>query len=99
MKLEHVSKNNIHDLTADLSLDSSTAVVGLSGSGKTTFCSLLYREYARRMVSLLSKADREFLFPELTKIDYGALGVSDVPPVKFFHKATIFHSPRSAIGT
>ena len=99
MKLEHVSKNNIHDLTADLSLDSSTAVVGLSGSGKTTFCSLLYREYARRMVSLLSKADREFLFPELTKTDYGALGVSSVPPVKFFHKDTIFHSPRSTIGT
>lgn len=99
MKLEHVSKNNINDLVAELSLDSSTAVVGLSGSGKTSFCSLLYREYARRMVSLLSKADREFLFPELTKTDYGALGVSDVPPVKFFHKDTIFHSPRSTIGT
>jgi len=99
MKLDHVNKNNLRDLTTDIKLNSSTAVVGLSGSGKTSFCSLLYREYTRRLVSLLTKADREFLFPELSKTEYGALGVSEVPPMKFFHKDTIFNSPRSTIGT
>lgn len=99
MKFELISKNNIHDLTTNIELDSSTAVVGLSGSGKTSFCSLLYREYMRRLVSLLTKADREFLFPELSKTEYGALGVSGIPPMKFFHKDTVFHSPRSTIGT
>ena len=99
MKIINLTKHNIKSLNAEIPVAHSMGIAGLSGSGKTTFCEVISDEYKRRMISLLPKADRDFLFKDLAKTDYGSLQLDDIPPTKFFHQDGVFFSPRSTIGT
>ena len=99
MKIINLTKHNIKSLNAEIPVAHSIGIAGLSGSGKTTFCEVISDEYKRRMISLLPKADRDFLFKDLAKTDYGSLQLEDIPPTKFFHQDGVFFSPRSTIGT
>lgn len=99
MKIINLSKHNIRSLNTEITVKDSLGIAGLSGSGKTTFCNAISAEYKRRIISLLPKADRDFLFKQLIKTDYGTLNISDLPPIKFFHQDGVIFSPRSTIGT
>lgn len=99
MRINHISQNNIRDLSIELQVDQSLAIAGLSGSGKTTFCSLIHREYQRRLSMLLSKSDRNFLFPKLSKVNYGSILIENISPIDFYHKDCVTFTPRSTVGT
>lgn len=99
MKITQLIANNINRLDAILPEDLSLAIAGLSGSGKTTFCQTIGEESKKRLVSLLPKAEYQYLFPNIMETNFSAIKMADMPLVLFLGKSSISTNPRSTIGT
>ncbi len=99
MKINQLIANNINRLDVDLPEDLSLGIAGLSGSGKTTFCQTIGEESKKRLVSLLPKAEYQYLFPAIMETNFSAIKMEDMPLVLFLGKSSISTNPRSTIGT
>ncbi|MFJ7977040.1 ATP-binding cassette domain-containing protein [Peribacillus sp. NPDC096379] len=99
MKINQLIANNINKLDAVLPVDKSLGIAGLSGSGKTTFCQTIGEESKKRLVSLLPKAEYQYLFPNIMETNFSAIKMEEMPLVLFLGKSAISANPRSTIGT
>ncbi len=99
MKINQLIANNINRLDVDLPEEQSLGIAGLSGSGKTTFCQSIGEESKKRLVSLLPKAEYQFLFPNIMETNFSAIKMEEMPLVLFLGKSSISSNPRSTIGT
>ncbi|PZX07500.1 ABC transporter family protein [Psychrobacillus insolitus] len=99
MKINQLIANNINQLDAILPVDKSLGIAGLSGSGKTTFCQTIGEESKKRLVSLLPKAEYQYLFPNIMETNFSAIKMEEIPLVLFLGKSSISSNPRSTIGT
>ncbi|WP_088041525.1 ATP-binding cassette domain-containing protein [Bacillus sp. EAC] len=99
MKINQLIANNISKLDATLPVDKSLGIAGLSGSGKTTFCQTIGEESKKRLVSLLPKAEYQYLFPNIMETNFSAIKMKEMPLVLFLGKSSISSNPRSTIGT
>ncbi|MGM1049063.1 MAG: ATP-binding cassette domain-containing protein [Bacillota bacterium] len=99
MKINQLIANNINKLDAVLSVDKSIGIAGLSGSGKTTFCQTIGEESKKRLVSLLPKAEYQYLFPNIMETNFSAIKMEEMPLVLFLGRSSISSNPRSTIGT
>lgn len=99
MKINQLISNNINLLDAALPIDKSLGIAGLSGSGKTTFCQTIGEESKKRLISLLPKAEYQYLFPDIMETNFSAIKMEEIPLVLFLGKSSISSNPRSTIGT
>ncbi|MFJ7726063.1 ATP-binding cassette domain-containing protein [Neobacillus sp. NPDC097160] len=99
MKINQLIANNINRLDAVLPENQSLGIAGLSGSGKTTFCQTIGEESKKRLVSLLPKADYQYLFPNIMETNFSAIKMEEMPLVLFLGRSSISSNPRSTIGT
>ncbi|MFD2444994.1 ATP-binding cassette domain-containing protein [Bacillus sp. CGMCC 1.16607] len=99
MKINQLIANNISKLDAVLPEYQSLGIAGLSGSGKTTFCQTIGEESKKRLVSLLPKAEYQYLFPTIMETNFSAIKMEEMPLVLFLGKSSISSNPRSTIGT
>lgn len=99
MKINSLIANNINKLDASIPVDKSLGIAGLSGSGKTTFCQTIGEESKKRLVSLLPKAEYQYLFSNIMETNFSAIKMEDMPLVLFLGKSSISSNPRSTIGT
>jgi excinuclease UvrABC ATPase subunit len=99
MKINRLIANNINRLDAVLPEDQSLGIAGLSGSGKTTFCQTIGEESKKRLVSLLPKAEYQYLFSNIMETNFSAIKIEEMPLVLFLGKSSISSNPRSTIGT
>ncbi|MGE7111559.1 ATP-binding cassette domain-containing protein [Lysinibacillus sp. NPDC047702] len=99
MKINQLIANNINRLDVILPEDQSLGIAGLSGSGKTTFCQTIGEESKKRLVSLLPKAEYQYLFSDIMETNFSAIKMEDMPLVLFLGKSSISTNPRSTIGT
>ncbi|SDN10394.1 ABC transporter [Psychrobacillus sp. OK028] len=99
MKIKQLIANNINHLDTVLPVDKSLGIAGLSGSGKTTFCQTIGEESKKRLVSLLPKAEYQYLFPNIMETNFSAIKMEEMPLVLFLGKSSISSNPRSTIGT
>ncbi|PUB13854.1 ATP-binding cassette domain-containing protein [Paenisporosarcina sp. OV554] len=99
MKINQLISNNINKLDAVLPVDKSLGIAGLSGSGKTTFCQTIGEESKKRLVSLLPKAEYQYLFSNIMETNFSAIKMEEMPLVLFLGKSSISSNPRSTIGT
>ncbi|MCG7342643.1 ATP-binding cassette domain-containing protein [Sporosarcina sp. ACRSL] len=99
MKIKQLIANNINRLDAALPEDKSLGIAGLSGSGKTTFCQTIGEESKKRLVSLLPKAEYQYLFPNIMETNFSAIKMEEMPLVLFLGRSSISSNPRSTIGT
>lgn len=99
MKINQLIANNINQLNATIPVDKSLGIAGLSGSGKTTFCQTIGEESKKRLVSLLPKAEYQYLFPNIMETNFSAIKMEEMPLVLFLGRSSISSNPRSTIGT
>lgn len=99
MKVNQLIANNINKLDATIPFNKSLGIAGLSGSGKTTFCQTIGEESKKRLVSLLPKAEYQYLFPNIMETNFSAIKMEEMPLVLFLGKSSISSNPRSTIGT
>ncbi|QBP42582.1 ATP-binding cassette domain-containing protein [Paenisporosarcina antarctica] len=99
MKINRLIANNINKLDAVLPVDKSIGIAGLSGSGKTSFCQTIGEESKKRLVSLLPKAEYQYLFSTIMETNFSAIKMEEIPLVLFLGKSSISANPRSTIGT
>lgn len=99
MKVNQLIANNINKLDATIPFNKSFGIAGLSGSGKTTFCQTIGEESKKRLVSLLPKAEYQYLFPNIMETNFSAIKMEEMPLVFFLGKSSISSNPRSTIGT
>jgi len=99
MKIKQLIANNINKLDEVLPVDKSLGIAGLSGSGKTTFCQTIGEESKKRLVSLLPKAEYQYLFPTIMETNFSAIKMEEMPLVLFLGRSSISSNPRSTIGT
>ncbi|OMF27597.1 excinuclease ABC subunit A [Paenibacillus sp. FSL H8-0548] len=99
MKIDQLIANNINKLDAVLPADQSLGIAGLSGSGKTTFSQTIGEESKKRLVSLLPKAEYQYLFPNIMETNFSAIKMKEMPLVLFLGRSSISSNPRSTIGT
>jgi excinuclease UvrABC ATPase subunit len=99
MKVNQLIANNINKLDAVLPVDKSLGIAGLSGSGKTTFSQAIGEESKKRLVSLLPKAEYQYLFPNIMETNFSAIHMEEMPLVLFLGRSSISSNPRSTIGT
>ncbi|OBZ12720.1 ATP-binding cassette domain-containing protein [Bacillus sp. FJAT-26390] len=99
MKVNQLIANNINKLDAVLPVDKSLGIAGLSGSGKTTFSQTIGEESKKRLVSLLPKAEYQYLFPNIMETNFSAIHMEEMPLVLFLGRSSISSNPRSTIGT
>ncbi|MCM3638084.1 ATP-binding cassette domain-containing protein [Sporosarcina luteola] len=99
MKINQLIANNIKRLDADLPEDKPLGIAGLSGSGKTTFSQTIGEESKKRLVSLLPKAEYQYLFPNIMETNFSAIKMEEMPLVLFLGRSSISSNPRSTIGT
>lgn len=99
MKINQLIANNIDRLDVVLPEDQSLGIAGLSGSGKTTFCQTIGEESKKRLVSLLPKAEYQYLFPAIMETNFSAIKMEEMPLVLFLGKSSISSNQRSTIGT
>ena len=98
MKVNQLIANNINKLDTDIPFNKSFGIAGLSGSGKTTFVKRLVKNQ-KRLISLLPKAEYQYLFPNIMETNFSAIKMEDMPLVLFLGKSSISSNPRSTIGT
>ncbi|HDX9656887.1 TPA: ATP-binding cassette domain-containing protein [Bacillus toyonensis] len=99
MKVNQLIANNINKLDAIIPFNKSVGIAGLSGSGKTTLCQTIGEESKKRLVSLLPKAEYQYLFPNIMETNFSAIKMEEMPLVLFLGKSSISSNPRSTIGT
>ncbi|HHB2068856.1 TPA: ABC transporter, partial [Bacillus cereus] len=95
MKVNQLIANNINKLDTDIPFNKSFGIAGLSGSGKTTFCQTIGEESKKRLISLLPKAEYQYLFPNIMETNFSAIKMEDMPLVLFLGKSSISSNPRS----
>lgn len=99
MKVNQLIANNINKLDTVIPFNKSLGIAGLSGSGKTTLCQTIGEESKKRLVSLLPKAEYQYLFPNIMETNFSAIKMEEMPLVLFLGKSSISSNPRSTIGT
>ena len=99
MNINQLIANNINKLDTTLPTDQSLGIAGLSGSGKTTFCQTIGEESKKRLVSLLPKAEYQYLFSNIMETNFSAIKMEEMPLVLFLGRSSISSNPRSTIGT
>ncbi|MFK4319605.1 excinuclease UvrABC ATPase subunit [Bacillus sp. RC145] len=99
MKINQLIANNINKLDTVIPFNKSLGIAGLSGSGKTTLCQTIGEESKKRLVSLLPKAEYQYLFPNIMETNFSAIKMEEMPLVLFLGKSSISSNPRSTIGT
>lgn len=99
MRINKLIANNINKLDAVLPVDKSLGIAGLSGSGKTTFSQAIGEESKKRLVSLLPKAEYQYLFSNIMETNFSAIKMKEMPLVLFLGRSSISSNPRSTIGT
>src|SRR3954466_10492402 len=98
LKINQLIANNINHLDTVLPEDQTLGIAGLSGSGKTTFCQTIGEESKKRLVSLLPKAEYQYLFPNIMETNFSAIKMEEMPLVLFLGRSSISSNPRSTIG-
>jgi len=88
MKINQLIANNIQKLDVSLPTDQSLGIAGLSGSGKTTFCQTIGEESKKRLVSLLPKAEYQYLFPNIMETNFSAIKMEGMPLVLFLGRSS-----------
>lgn len=83
MKVNQLIANNINKLDAIIPFNKSFGIAGLSGSGKTTLCQTIGEESKKRLVSLLPKAEYQYLFPNIMETNFSAIKMEEMPLVLF----------------
>ena len=99
MKVNGFSANNICNLSHEFTPNKTISIGGLSGSGKSTFCSAIYRESMHRIISLLPKSEYRFLFADLLETNHSAVRIDELPLIFYLRKPNIASNPRSTLGT
>lgn len=99
MKISELSVNNINNLSCSIEEDSSIGIGGLSGSGKSTFCTAVYSESIRRIITLLPKSEYRFLFGDCLGSNCSAAKIDEMPLVFYLKKNGFSSNPRSTLGT
>ena len=70
MKIKNLIGNNLKSIDYVIPEDLSIGIGGLSGSGKSTFCSLIANESIKRVVTMIPKSEYRFLFKNQLKSIY-----------------------------
>lgn len=83
MKVNQLIANNINKLDTVIPFNKSLGIAGLSGSGKTTLCQTIGEESKKRLVSLLPKAEYQYLFPNIMETNFSAIKMEEMPLVLF----------------
>lgn len=99
MEINRLIANNLNEVTISISNDVSIGIAGLSGSGKSTFCSTIANESMKRIVTLLPKSEYRFLFGNKISSNYSAEFISELPLVFYLGKKSFSSNQRSTIGT
>ena len=99
MEIKDLRANNLQGVCCNIKLDESLGIAGLSGSGKSTFCSTIAGESLRRLVTLLPKSEYRFLFSDQIVANFTASKITNLPLVFFLGKKNFNSNPRSTIGT
>lgn len=99
MKIKNLKANNIAGISYDIDKNTSLGIGGLSGSGKSTFCSTIYSESIRRIITLLPKSEYRFLFADCLETNCSASLIEEMPLVFYLKKNGFSSNPRSTIGT
>ena len=97
LKINQLIANNINHLDTVLPENQTLGIAGLSGSGKTTFCQTIGEESKKRLVSLLPKAEYQYLFPNIMETNFSAIKMEEMPLVLFLGKSSISSNPRSTM--
>ena len=95
MKVNQLIANNINKLDTDIPFNKSFGIAGLSGSGKTTFVKRLVKNQ-KRLVSLLPKAEYQYLFPNIMETNFSAIKMENMPLVLFWEIINFFQSTFNA---
>src|ERR1700727_1651942 len=89
--------NNLRDVDVDVPLWRTVAIVGVSGSGKTSLAiGTLYAEGMQRYLSGLSTYSRRRL-PQAQRRDVA--GIDPLPPALALRQRPPVPGPRSTVGT
>lgn len=99
MLIKNLIANNLKKIKHDISGDISIGIGGLSGSGKSTFCSTIFNESLKRIVSILPKSEYRFLFGDILSSNCFSQQIADMPLVFYLSKHSNSSNPRSTIGT
>lgn len=99
MDIKGLKANNLHGISCTFNLRESIGIAGLSGSGKSTFCSTLSKESLMRVVTLLPKSEYRFLFSNLLTANFTAVGIRNLPMIFYLGKTNFNSNPRSTVGT
>lgn len=99
MEINQLLANNLQEITCKLDNDLSYGIAGLSGSGKSTFCSAIADEAIKRVVTLLPKSEYRFLFSDKLNSNFSAQDISHMPLVFYLGKSGFASNPRSTVGT
>ncbi len=99
MEVNNLLANNLKGVSCKLNNELSYGIAGLSGSGKSTFCSEIADESLRRVVTLLPKSEYRFLFSDKLRSNFSAQDIKDMPLVFYLGKSGFASNPRSTVGT
>lgn len=99
MKVNKLIANNLNRISCQIDNNVSIGIAGLSGSGKSTFCSTIADESIKRIVTLLPKSEYRFLFGDKITSNYSAEFIEDLPLVFYLGKSSLASNPRSTVGT
>ena len=64
MIIKNLRANNLHEVSCEILHNESIGKAGLSGSGKSPFCSTIADESLKRIGTLLTKSEYRFLFSD-----------------------------------
>jgi len=106
LRLENVTRNNLHDLTVDIPLGVFTAVTGVSGSGKSSLVSQALPSLLGDRLGLAARADDEpvsdeaLLADEPENLEGRVAGpVTGVQRLVVIDQRPIGRTPRSNVAT
>lgn len=99
MKINNLFFHNLKNVSCALGTDFSLGIGGLSGSGKTSFCTAVYRETLFRIITLLPKSEYRFLFSKDIKSNFSSANMRDLPLTFFLVRLATSNNPRSTLGT
>ena len=95
LRLDGVSRHNLHDLSVDVPLCVLTAVTGVSGSGKSTLVTQVLAEVVRRQLGLISEPDDAELEVNVKE----ATGLESFDRLVLVDQRPIGRTPRSNLAT
>lgn len=99
MKIEQLTVNNLKKISYVAQNEQTLAIGGLSGSGKSSFCSTISHESFRRIVTLLPKSEYRFLFGEILESIPSALSIQPLPLVFYLKRIGSSPNIRSTLAT